>query len=167
MSRPSTGGNNRPNHNIIYNNNIPPVPSSIIPPPSSSSSNNINNASSPALSINVSVSDYPFLPNSDPNFDPEAELIFLHKLDRKCVSLERKGQIIYAIELMEQGLSSRKLLYGQNSPPVLEAAEKLCILYNSLAMSSLYKEEYKVYDVGSNTMLSNFAMRSKDGNEQG
>jgi tetratricopeptide (TPR) repeat protein len=105
----------------------------IIPPPSSAH-----------YHISIEPSSSPLLPSSDPNFDAEAELLFLDKIDRKCLSLQRKGQIMYAIELMESGLSSRKLLYGDNSPPVLQCAEKLIILYNSLAMSSLYKEEYKL-----------------------
>ena len=83
------------------------------------------------------------LPETDPNFDAEAELIFLNKLERKAFTLQQKGHHLYAIELMEQSVASRKLLYGPLSEEVMVASEKLALLYNSLAMSSLYKEEYK------------------------
>lgn len=45
---------------------------------------------------------------------------------------------------MEQGVASRIKIFGFSSVEVLQATEKLTLLYNSLAMSSLYKERYKL-----------------------
>ena len=79
-----------------------------------------------------------------PSFDVEAELLFLSKIERKARSLQSKGHHLMAVELLEQSVASRKMLYGELSDEVRVAAEQLSLVYNSLAMASLYKEEYKV-----------------------
>jgi hypothetical protein len=43
------------------------------------------------------------------------------------------------MELMEQSVESRRRVFGDDSVEAIEAAEKLGLLYNSLAMTSLYK----------------------------
>lgn len=78
-----------------------------------------------------------------PSFDVEAELLFLSKIERKARSLQGKGHHLMAVELMEQSVASRKMLYGELSDEVRVAAEQLSLVYNSLAMAALYKEEYK------------------------
>jgi hypothetical protein len=79
------------------------------------------------------------IPSDDDDFKEHEEKLFMQKIDRKCASLQKKGLYYQAVELMEQGLISRKQLYGPTSIQVIEAAEKLGLLYNSLAMSSLYE----------------------------
>ncbi len=62
---------------------------------------------------------------ADDEFKDREEKLFMAKIDRKCANLQKKGLYYQAVELMEQGLISRKQLYGPDSIQVVEASEKL------------------------------------------
>ncbi len=74
--------------------------------------------------------------------DTEAEHLVLRKIDRKAASLQKHGHPLEAMELLQQGLQSRIQLYGIHSEHVVEAVEKLALVYNSVAMAALYTEDY-------------------------
>jgi tetratricopeptide (TPR) repeat protein len=74
--------------------------------------------------------------------DGNEERLFLRKLDLRCVSLQKTGRHLEALALMEQGVESRRFAFGEHAGETAAAEEKLCLLYNSIAMSALYKDEY-------------------------
>jgi hypothetical protein len=80
-------------------------------------------------------------------FDLEAERVLITNIDRKSVALQRKGNHMAALELLEQGLVSRRKVYGIDSIEVLDAAEKVALMYNSIAMSLLYQGNKRTWYV--------------------
>mmetsp|Transcript_13026 Transcript_13026/g.25237 ORF Transcript_13026/g.25237 Transcript_13026/m.25237 type:complete len:448 (+) Transcript_13026:46-1389(+) len=72
----------------------------------------------------------------------EAEVIFIQKIENKCKRLMEKNKNMEAIALLEESLPSRLRVFGRNGDPYITAVEKLIHLYNSVAMASLYKENY-------------------------
>lgn len=71
------------------------------------------------------------------------ESLFLAKLERKCAKLLKRHEYTATIALMEESVHSRKVLYGSKAVEAMKAEEKLGLLYNTVAMSYMQKEDYR------------------------